>query len=398
MDKLFIEDLELDNKKVIVRVDFNVPLKDSKILNDKRIRAALPTINYILSKNASLVLMSHLGRPKGKIVPELSLKPVADHLGVLINKKVKFIDDCIGEKVKKEIEDLKAGEILVLENLRFKKEETENNPDFAKELASLADIYVNDAFGTAHRAHASTEGITKFIGKASCGYLLKKEIDYLKTALENPKRPFTAIIGGAKISGKIDVIDSLLPKVDHLLIGGGMASTFLKAKGLETGRSLIEEDKVLLAKELLSKAGDKIILPDDLIVTDVLDFDAGVIGRIKHVENSQIPKEMMAVDIGPGSVKKFSDIIKKSGTIVWNGPMGVFEIDELSKGTFQIAQSMADASVKGSITIIGGGDSASAIEQAGLSDKVSHVSTGGGASLEFLEGKKLPGLEALSDK
>ncbi|MGE4517968.1 MAG: phosphoglycerate kinase [Desulfobacteraceae bacterium] len=398
MDKLFIEDLELDNKKVIVRVDFNVPLKDSKILNDKRIRAALPTINYILSKNASLVLMSHLGRPKGKIVPELSLKPVADHLGVLINKKVKFIDDCIGEKVKKEIEDLKAGEILVLENLRFKKEETENNPDFAKELASLADIYVNDAFGTAHRAHASTEGITKFIGKASCGYLLKKEIDYLKTALENPKRPFTAIIGGAKISGKIDVIDSLLPKVDHLLIGGGMASTFLKAKGLETGRSLIEEDKVLLAKELLSKAGDKIILPDDLIVTDVLDFDAGVIGRIKHVENSQIPKEMMAVDIGPGSVKKFSDIIKKSGTIVWNGPMGVFEIDELSKGTFQIAQSMADASAKGSITIIGGGDSASAIEQAGLSDKVSHVSTGGGASLEFLEGKKLPGLEALSDK
>jgi phosphoglycerate kinase len=342
--------------------------------------------------------MSHLGRPKGKIVPELSLKPVADHLGVLINKKVKFIDDCIGEKVKKEIEDLKAGEILVLENLRFKKEETENNPDFAKELASLADIYVNDAFGTAHRAHASTEGITKFIGKASCGYLLKKEIDYLKTALENPKRPFTAIIGGAKISGKIDVIDSLLPKVDHLLIGGGMASTFLKAKGLETGRSLIEEDKVLLAKELLSKAGDKIILPDDLIVTDVLDFDAGVIGRIKHVENSQIPKEMMAVDIGPGSVKKFSDIIKKSGTIVWNGPMGVFEIDELSKGTFQIAQSMADASAKGSITIIGGGDSASAIEQAGLSDKVSHVSTGGGASLEFLEGKKLPGLEALSDK
>lgn len=398
MDKLFIEDLELDNKKVIVRVDFNVPLKDSKILNDKRIRAALPTINYILSKNASLVLMSHLGRPKGKIVPELSLKPVADHLGVLINKKVKFIDDCIGEKVKKEIEDLKAGEILVLENLRFKKEETENNPDFAKELASLADIYVNDAFGTAHRAHASTEGITKFIGKASCGYLLKKEIDYLKTALENPKRPFTAIIGGAKISGKIDVIDSLLPKVDHLLIGGGMASTFLKAKGLETGRSLIEEDKVLLAKELLSKAGDKIILPDDLIVTDVLDFDAGVIGRIKHVENSQIPKEMMAVDIGPGSVKKFSDIIKKSGTIVWNGPMGVFEIDELSKGTFQIAQSMADASAKGSITIIGGGDSASAIEQAGLSDKVSHVSTGGGASLEFLEGKKLPGLKALSDK
>jgi phosphoglycerate kinase len=398
MDKLFIEDLELDNKKVIVRVDFNVPLKDSKVLNDKRIRAAIPTINYILSKNASLILMSHLGRPKGKIVPELSLEPVAAHLGKLIDKKVKFIDDCIGQKVKTEIEKLKPGEILVLENLRFKKEETENNPDFAKELASLADIYVNDAFGTAHRAHASTEGITKFIKKASCGYLLKKEIDYLKNALKNPKRPFTAIIGGAKISGKIDVIDSLLPKVDHLLIGGGMASTFLKAKGLETGRSLIEEDKVLLAKELLSKAGDKIILPDDLIVTDVLDFDAGVIGRISHVENSQIPKEMMAVDIGPGSVKKFSDIIKKSGTIVWNGPMGVFEIDELSKGTFQIAQSMADASAKGSITIIGGGDSASAIEQAGLSHKVSHVSTGGGASLEFLEGKKLPGLEALSDK
>ncbi|MDY0362485.1 MAG: phosphoglycerate kinase [Desulforegulaceae bacterium] len=398
MEKLFIEDIELNNKKVILRVDFNVPLKDGQVANDKRIRAALPTINYILEKNASLILMSHLGRPKGKIVPELSLRPVAKYLGTLINKNIKFIDDCSGEKVKKEISLLNPGEILVLENLRFKKEETENNPDFAKELASLADIYVNDAFGTAHRAHASTEGITKFIKTSACGYLLKKEIDYLGNALGNPKRPFTAIIGGAKISGKIDVIDSLLPKVDYLLIGGGMASTFFKAKGFETGRSLVEEDKVLLAKELLLKAENKIILPKDLVVTDVLDFDAGVIGRIKQVKNNEIPKEMIAVDIGPESIVEFSKIIKESKTIVWNGPMGVFEIEELSKGTFQVAGAMAEASAGGSITIIGGGDSASAIEQAGLSDKVSHVSTGGGASLEFLEGKSLPGLQALSDK
>ncbi|MDY0132722.1 MAG: phosphoglycerate kinase [Desulforegulaceae bacterium] len=397
MGKLFIEDLNLDNKKVILRVDFNVPLKNLKVANDKRIRAALPTINYLLSKNASLILISHLGRPKGKIVPELSLKPVAAHLSKLINKKVKFVDDCIGQKVKNEISKLKPGEILVLENLRFRKDETENNPEFAKELASLADIYVNDAFGTAHRAHASTEGITKFISKAASGYLLKKEMDYLGKSLENPQRPFTAIIGGAKISGKIDVIDSLLPKVDYLLIGGGMASTFLKAKGFETGKSLIEKDKVSLAKKLLSKSKGKIILPIDLVITDSLDFDLGIAGSIKDVNSSHIPKEMMAVDIGQKTIEEFSKIIKKSKTIVWNGPMGVFEIEKLSRGTFQIAKAVADASANGSITIIGGGDSASAIEKAGLSEKVSHVSTGGGASLEFLEGKKLPGVQALSD-
>jgi phosphoglycerate kinase len=398
MEKLFIEDLDLNNKKVICRVDFNVPLKDGQVDNDKRIRAALPTIEYMLKNNAAVILMSHLGRPKGKIVKELSLEPVAKHLEKLINKKVKFIDKSIGPDVKNEVESLNPGEILVLENLRFHKEETDNEAGFAKQLADLAEIYVNDAFGTAHRAHASTEGITKHIDIAASGYLLEKEITFLGNSLEDPKEPFVAIIGGAKISGKIDVIDSLLPKVDKLLIGGGMASTFIKAKGFEVGKSLVEDDKVEVAKDLLKKGGEKLVIPEDFIATDVLDFEDRIIGRKVEVEFDSIPSNMMAVDIGPKSSKMFSDIIKSAKTIVWNGPMGVFEIEELTHGTFTVAEAMAEATKNGAVTIVGGGDSASAIEKAKLSDKVSHVSTGGGASLEFLEGKKLPGVEALSEK
>lgn len=398
MEKLFIEDLSLNGKKVICRVDFNVPLKNGNVDNDKRIRAALPTIEYITKENASLILMSHLGRPKGQVVPELSLEPVAKHLEKMINKPVKFVNKCIGQDVKDAVSELKPGEILVLENLRFHKEETDNGEDFAKELASLADLYVNDAFGTAHRAHASTAGITNFIEKAASGYLLEKEIKFLGNSLKEPKKPFVAIIGGAKISGKIDVIDSLLPKVDKLLIGGGMASTFIKAMGFEIGKSLCEEDKVEVARELLKKGEGKLVIPQDLVLTDVLDFGAGKIGKKEESEFDSIPSDMMAVDIGPKTSKYFADIIKTAKTIVWNGPMGVFEIEELSKGTFDVAKAMAEATDEGAVTIIGGGDSASAIEKAALSDKVSHVSTGGGASLEFLEGKKLPGVEALSEK
>jgi phosphoglycerate kinase len=397
MKKLFIEDINPENQKIILRVDFNVPLKNGVVQNDKRIKAALPTIEYLSKKNAKLIVMSHLGRPKGKKVPELSLKPAAERLEELTGRNVKFVDECIGAKVKDQINDLKPGEILVLENLRFHKEETENDDEFSKELASYADIYVNDAFGSAHRAHASTHGITKYISKAASGYLLKKEIEYLGNALKSPKRPFTAVIGGAKISGKIEVIDSLLPKVDHLLIGGGMASTFLRAMGYETGKSLVEEDKVETAKKLLEKGKDKIILPKDLVITDILDFDEGVTGKIRETGSDEIPENMKAVDIGTSTIKQFSEIIEKSQTVVWNGPMGVFEIEKLSAGTFKTAKAMANATIKGCTTIIGGGDSASAVEQAGLSDSVSHVSTGGGASLEFLEGKELPGVEALSD-
>lgn len=398
MKKLFIEDLDLNNKKVICRVDFNVPLKNGQIENDKRVRAALKTIEYLIQKNAAVILMSHLGRPRGKIVKELSLEPVANHLEKLINKKVKFIDKSVGEVVKNEVNFLNPGEIVVLENLRFHKEETDNDPEFAKELADLADIYINDAFGTAHRAHASTHGITKHIDISASGYLLEKEIRVFENVLKKAKHPFVAIIGGAKISGKIDVIESLLEKVDKLLIGGGMASTFIKAKGFEIGKSLVEDDKIEIAKDLLKKGGEKLVIPQDFIVTDVLDLDDRIIGRKVEVNFDSIPPNMMAVDIGPKSSKMFSNIIKSAKTIVWNGPMGVFEIEELTQGTFSIAQSMAQATDTGAITIVGGGDSASAIEKAKCSHMVSHVSTGGGASLEFLEGKKLPGVEALGSK
>lgn len=396
MSKLFIDDINCNGKTVIVRVDFNVPLKDGAVDNDKRIRAALPTITHLLDQGAKVVLMSHLGRPKGQRVESMTLKPVAARLSELLGKPVSFATDCVGDVAKKAVHDLSEGDVLLLENLRFHKAETENDEAFAKQLAELADLYVNDAFGTAHRAHASTEGITHHMDTCACGYLLKKELDFLGEALANPKRPFTAIIGGAKISGKIDVIKALLPKVDSLIIGGGMACTFLKAMGREIGDSLCEDEKLPLAKQLLELGKGKIVLPADYLVTDTLDFDGRAIGSEAIVAEDAITEGLMAVDIGPESMEIFRKIIAESGTVVWNGPMGVFEIDASAKGTFAVAKALADATAKGSITIIGGGDSAAAIEKAGLANEVSHVSTGGGASLEFLEGKTLPGVEALS--
>lgn len=398
MNKLFIEEIDCKGKTVIVRVDFNVPVKGGAVENDKRLRAALPTITHLVDEGAKVILMSHLGRPKGQHVEAMSLKPVAARLAELLGKPVAFADNCVGPKAKEAVEALAKGDVLLLENLRFHKAETDNDEGFAKELASLADLYVNDAFGTAHRAHASTEGITRHIATCACGYLIKKELDFLGSALTEPKRPFTAIIGGAKISGKIDVIKALLPKVDTLIIGGGMACTFLKAMGKEIGNSLCEEEKLPLAKELLELGKGKILLPTDYLVTDRLDFDNRTIGYQAFVSEDSIEKGQMAVDIGPKSTKLFADRIEVSKTVVWNGPMGVFEIDASAKGTFAVADALVKATENGGTTIVGGGDSAAAIEKAGLADKVSHVSTGGGASLEFLEGKKLPGVEALGSR
>ncbi len=398
METLFVEDLEVQGKTVITRVDFNVPLKDGRVDNDKRIRAALPTIQYLQSKGARVVLISHLGRPDRRVVDALSLRPVADHLGDLLKTPVKFVNDCYGKAVETAINDLDDGQVILLENLRFHGEETDNDPVFAASLAKSAEIYVNDAFGTAHRAHASTQAITRHVKQAACGYLVKKELDFLDKALNKPKPPFVAIIGGAKITGKIDVIQQLLPKVDRLIIGGGMACTFLKAKGAEIGASLCEEDKIPLAKELMAQGGDKIVLPLDYTITDHFDFNARTMNPTQQVNGDEIPKEMMAVDIGSASIKLFSDIILESKTVVWNGPMGVAEIDASALGTTGIAKALAGATKNGAITIIGGGDSAAAIEKTGLGDQVSHVSTGGGASLQFLEGKPLPGIEALSSK
>jgi len=411
MAKLFVEDLDLKGKRVLVRVDFNVPVKDGVVESDKRLRESLPTLNYVLAQGGSLVLMSHLGRPDGKRVEKHSLRPVAARLQDLIGRPVKFVDDCVGPQVEAAAAALQPGEILVLENLRFHLAEegkvkakdgtvTKATPEevaaFRASLSKLGDVFVNDAFGTAHRAHSSVVGVDL---PRACGYLLKKELDFLGGALDNPKRPFVSIIGGAKISGKIDVIMALLPKVDKLIIGGGMAYTFLKAQGLEIGKSLVENDKVDLARSLLAEAGDKIVLPIDYNVTDSLDFGARKIGSpLKSVPKDGIPSDMESVDIGPESAKLFADIITNAGTVVWNGPMGVFEIEACAVGTFAVANALVDATAKGAITIIGGGDSAAAIEQAGLEKQVSHVSTGGGASLEFLEGKALPGVTALTDK
>lgn len=410
MAKLFVEDLDLKGKRVLSRVDFNVPLKDGKVDNDKRLRASLPTIKYILDQGAGLILMSHLGRPKGNRKMEFSLKPVAAHLGGLLGREVKFLEDCVGPDVEAACAAVKPGEVVLLENLRFHIEEEGKglsadgekiNADPAKveafraSLSKLADVYVNDAFGTAHRPHSSMVGVNL---QRACGYLLKKEIDFLGDSLDAPKKPFVAIIGGAKISGKIDVIEALLPKVDKLIIGGGMAYTFFKAMGKEIGKSLCEADKVDLAKSLLDKGGDKIQLPVDCAVTDEFDFGARKIGKLDYVSADGIPADQESIDIGPESNKLFADIVKGAKTVVWNGPMGVFEIEASAKGTFAVADALAEATANGAVTIIGGGDSAAAIEKAGLQDKVSHVSTGGGASLEYLEGKALPGVVALSDK
>jgi phosphoglycerate kinase len=398
MDKLTVEDLDLEGKRVLMRVDFNVPLESGKVANDKRIRAALPTIKYITNAGGMLILMSHLGRPKGKRVPEMSLEPCVTVLNALLGRKVKFVDDCIGEKVETAIDNLSGGDILLLENLRYYAEETDNDPEFAAKLARLGDVYVNDAFGTAHRAHASTEGVTHHISQCAAGFLLMKELDYLGGVLANPQRPFVAILGGAKISGKIDIIFNLLPAVDNILIGGGMTYTFFKAQGKEIGNSLLEEDKIDLARELLAQGGEKIILPVDCIVSEIFDFEARQVGTLKEVGADAIAANEFSLDIGPDSIEKFRTIIGAAKTVIWNGPMGVFEIEETAKGTYAIANALAEATAKGATTVIGGGDSASAINKAGVADKVSHVSTGGGASLEFMEGKVLPGVAALTDK
>ena len=396
--KLTVEDLEINGKRVLMRVDFNVPLEAGKVANDKRIKAALPTIKYIADKGGKLVLMSHLGRPKGSRIPEMSLRPCVAVLSRLLGKEVAFVDDCIGEAVESAAAGLNNGDVLLLENLRYYKEETDNDSEFAGKLGKLGDVYVNDAFGTAHRAHASTEGVTHFFKQCAAGYLMVKELDYLGTVMENPARPFVAILGGAKISGKIDVITHLLPKVDKVIIGGGMAYTFFKARGLEIGNSLLEADKVAYAKEILAQAGDKLVLPVDCMVTDFFDFEARKIGTLKEVGAEAIPAGWQSLDIGSKSINTFRSVLEDARTVVWNGPMGVFEIDETARGTYAIADLLAQVTAKGATTVIGGGDSASAVNKAGVADKVSHVSTGGGASLEFIEGKTLPGVAALTDK
>jgi phosphoglycerate kinase len=398
MKKLTIEDIKVDGKRVLMRVDFNVPLEGGKVSNDKRIRAALPTIKYIVANGGKLILMSHLGRPKGQRVAEMSLKPCVSVLSDLLGKPVGFVTDCLGKDVETAVEELDKGQILLLENLRYYKEETANDPQFAAGLAKLADVFVNDAFGTAHRAHASTEGVTRYIEQCAAGYLLMKELDLLGQVMENPQKPFVAILGGAKISGKIEVISNLLPKVDKILIGGGMSYTFFKAQGREIGNSLLEKDKIAIAKQLLIQGEGKIVLPVDCIVSDHLDFDARKVGTLKAVDAADILPGWLGLDIGPKSLDIFKSVLETAKTVVWNGPMGVFEIQETARGTFAIARTLARATSRGATTVIGGGDSASAVNKAGVADKVSHVSTGGGASLEFMEGKVLPGVAALTDK
>ena len=397
MKKLTIDNLELKGKKVLVRVDFNVPLDENQNITDsRRIESSLPTIKKIISEGGKAILMSHLGRPKGKVNPKFSLKPAAAKLGEYLNKEVKLAPDCIGEEVKKIVDELNDGDVLLLENVRFHEEEEKNDAEFAKQLAELGDVYVNDAFGSAHRAHASTEGVTKYIDKCAAGYLMQKELDYLGSAITEPERPYCAILGGAKISGKIDVIQNLMDKVDTMIIGGGMGYTFFKAQGKEIGTSLLEAEKVDLAKEVLDKVSNskvKFLLPVDVVVAKEFKNDSPA----EAVSVDNIPSDKMGLDIGPETVKLFKEELLKSKTIVWNGPMGVFEMDNFAKGTNAIAETLVEATSNGAITIIGGGDSASAISKAGLADKVSHVSTGGGASLEFLEGKELPGVAALSE-
>ncbi len=397
MAKLKVTDLDVKGRRVLMRVDFNVPLEKGEVANDKRLRAALPTIRHILENKGKLILMSHLGRPKGKRLPEFSLKPCAAALEGLLGQTVAFAEDCIGPVAEKAVEALDDGQVLLLENLRYYKEETDNDEGFARALAGLADLYVNDAFGTAHRAHASTAGVTRFLKPCAMGFLIEKEITYLGDAVASPKRPFVAILGGAKISGKIDVIDALLPKIDRLIIGGGMMFTFLKAKGLDIGGSLVETEKLDVARSLIDKGKDKLVLPVDCLCSDHFDFAQRTVGPLATTPTDAIPAESVGLDIGPLTVKAFDDIIKDAGTIVWNGPMGVFEIDATAGGTYAVAKALAEATGRGAITVIGGGDSAAAIEKAGLADKMSHISTGGGASLEFLEGKVLPGVDALTD-
>ena len=402
MSKLSIRDLDLANKRVLIRVDFNVPLKDGVITDDTRIRETLPTIEYALRHKAKVILCSHLGRPKGKVVDSMSLRPVATRLRQLLDKifdsteNVAFSPDCVGDVAKEMANDLDSGQTLLLENLRFHKEEEANDPAFAKQLSELCDVYVNDAFGSAHRAHASTEGITHFVAQSAAGLLMEKELNFLGKVLTEPDRPFVAIIGGSKISGKIDVIDNLLDKADTLLIGGGMAYTFLNALGQTTGKSLVEADKLDVAKAALEKAkakGVKLLLPIDHVLADKFGADA----KTQTFDGKgAFPADLMALDIGPATIDLFGKEISEARTILWNGPMGVFELAPFAHGTNAIAALVA--ANRDATSIVGGGDSVAAVKQAGVADKISHISTGGGASLEFLEGKTLPGVAALTDK
>ena len=395
-NKKTIEDVDVSGKRVLVRCDFNVPLKDGKITDENRIIGALPTIKYLLEKNAKVILCSHLGKPKGEPKPEMSLLPVSKRLSELLKKEVVFAadDNVVGENAKSAVKNMKDGDIILLQNTRYRKEETKNEDNFSKELASLAEIFVNDAFGTAHRAHCSTVGVTKFLDTAVCGYLIQKELKFLGNAVENPTRPFIAILGGAKVSDKINVINNLLEKVDTLIIGGGMSYTFLKAEGHFVGNSLLEEDKVEYARHMLDKAktkGVKLLLPIDIVIADKFDANAKPI----VTDGVDIKDGYMGLDIGPKTSKLYEEAIKGAKTVVWNGPMGVFEFENFAKGTFAVAKAMAES---GATTIIGGGDSAAAVNQLGFGDKMTHISTGGGASLEFLEGKELPGIAALNDR
>ncbi len=394
MNKKTVKDVDVKNKCVIVRVDFNVPLDENlNITDDSRIKGALPTIRYLIDNDAKIILMSHLGRPKGKVKDKLRLTPVAKRLGKLLGKEVKKLDDCVGDDVIKAVSAMQPKDVILLENLRFHPEEEANYPGFAKQLASIADTYINDAFGTCHRAHASTEGITKYLPSAA-GFLVGKEIDYFEKATKNPDKPYVAILGGAKVSGKIDVITNLMDKVDAILIGGAMAYTFLKSEGVDIGNSKLEADKVDLAKEILESAKSKnvkILLPSDHIVADKIDAAA----KTETTKDNVVPEGKIGLDIGPKTVKEFKEVLKGAKTVVWNGPVGFFELKPFSHGTEELARFLANAKLT---TIIGGGDTAAAINELGLGEEMSHISTGGGASLEYLEGKTLPGIAALEDK
>jgi phosphoglycerate kinase len=397
LDKLAVTDLELANKRVLVRVDFNVPLNDTDVSDDTRLRASLPTIRHILEAGGLPVLMSHLGRPDGEHVDKLSLEPVGRALQELLGHEVVFVPDTVGPDAVSAVKSAEAGTVVLLENLRFQKEEEENAPAFAMKFSELGDVYVNDAFGTAHRAHASTEGVTHYFTECAAGLLMQKELDYLGGALDDPAKPCIAVMGGAKVSGKIDVIESLLPKIDSLLIGGGMAYTFFKVMGLEIGKSLLEEEKMGVAEEVLKKAQDmgvQVKLPVDCVVAPGLGHDVST----TIVAKDGIPPDQESADIGPETRERFDKIITSAKTALWNGPMGVYEMVPFSQGTKAVAESFVKATENGAITIVGGGETAAAVADLGLADRISHVSTGGGASLEFLEGKELPGVVALSEK